>query len=121
MNRISIGLVLAGILALADISLLAVGGDYPPRAVAAAAAALGVATLAGIVLARRGTRAGTWLVATCRTLSALSATPAFLIDDAPPAARIAAGAIVVLTVGTLVLLLPSLRNEAGQASDRLVD
>ena len=109
-NAFITGLTIAGLLSIVDIALAFTGnGEYPPRAVAVTGAALGAITIAGIVLALRGSGIGVWITVLARCLSALGAVPAFVVGDVPPAAVAAAAVVVVLTVVALVLLAPALR------------
>jgi hypothetical protein len=103
------GLLLAGLLALADLaSPLVTDGEHPPLAVTVVAAALGAATLGALVPARRGNRAAGWVVVATRLLSAATAVPAFFVGDVPLPALVAA--CVVVGCGLLVagLLVPGL-------------
>ena len=80
------GLVLAGLLGLGDVIGIVTGGvDGPPFPVLIAGAVLGVITLVGVVLGWRGSRAGIVTVIVTRLLSALTAVPAFFVDDVPAA------------------------------------
>jgi hypothetical protein len=104
------GLVLAVLLGLADLGLPLAGGAFPPPAVALATAALGLVTLVAVWLGRRGNRAALGTVVATRVLSALTAMPAFTAPAVPAAAKLAAGAIIVLTVACVALLAPALRR-----------
>jgi hypothetical protein len=105
------GLILAALLSLSDLVTLAVtDGENPPMEVAVGGAVLGLITLAGLVLAWRGGRAGLWVVIVSRALSALGAVPAFVVDDVPTGAVIGVGVYIAITVATLFLLVPTLRR-----------
>jgi len=104
------GLVLAAILGVLDIGLIATGGDFPPREVALASAALGVITLVGVWLGWRGNRPALAAVIVARLLSALGAVPAFFAADVPAAAKLAAGAVIVATAVCVALLARGLRR-----------
>lgn len=108
---ITIGLVLAGLLGLADVVSLPFGdGETPPVPVAIASAILGLITLTGVVLAWRGRRGGIVAVIVTRLLSALSAVPAFFVDDVPgPLVGVAAFGVGV-TLASIVLVTPALRT-----------
>lgn len=99
------GIVILGILSLADIAApLLSDGDHPPMVVAWAAAVLGVASLALAVAVWRG-RSGTVMpLATVRVVSALTAVPAFVTPDVPGIAKAAAAGVIVLTALGLGLL-----------------
>lgn len=107
------GLVLGGLLGLLDVVTLPFGdGEHPPFAVAVAGAVLGLVTLAGVVLAWRGSRAGAVAVVVSRLLSGLTAVPAFFADGVPAAAMAAAAGGIVLTLACVVLVAPALRARA---------
>ncbi|MER7361334.1 hypothetical protein [Nonomuraea wenchangensis] len=107
------GLIVCGLLGLIDVVMLPFGdGEHPPFAVAAAGAALGVITLAGIVPAWRGSRAGAVAVIVTRLLSGLTAVPAFFFDGVPAEAMTSAVVGVVLTLGGVALVAPALRSQS---------
>lgn len=73
--------------------------------------ALAVFTLAALGLWAAWTRSRTgrprvamWVAVLVRALSALSAVPAFFVDEVPTGARIAAGFVIALTVAGIVLV-----------------
>lgn len=107
-----IGLVLLGLLSLGDLAApLLTDGETPPYAIAALVSVLGLASLVLVVKALRNPAGPVRLLIGLRVLSALTAVPAFLIDDVPAAAKGAAVLAVVLTaVG--VLLVGSSRTQA---------
>jgi len=114
--RNKIGLVLAGILGVADIAGLAAigqpasGEEGPPVPVLIAAAILGVVTLIAMVYTwRSGNRVGARVVAGSRILSAITSVPAFFIDDVSAGliALAAGGIIVTLIAVALVLSRPT--------------
>jgi hypothetical protein len=104
------GLVLAVLLGLADLALPLGGGDVPPMPIAIGGAVLGLITIVAAIFAWRGSRAGVVTVVVARTLSALSAVPAFFAPDVPGAAQIAAAVIVALTLVVFGLVMPGLRR-----------
>ncbi|WP_433223023.1 hypothetical protein [Microtetraspora malaysiensis] len=109
------GLILSGLLGLVDVVTMPFGdGEHPPFAVAVVGAVLGLLTLAGVVLAWRGGRAGAVLVIVIvtRLLSGLSAVPAFFADGVPGPARGLAALGVVLTLAGVALVAPALRARA---------
>jgi hypothetical protein len=109
-TTVKIGLILAGLLGVADLATpFATDGEHPPMVVALIAAALGLATLAALVPAWRGSRAAAGIVAGTRLVSAVGALPAFFVSDAPAAAVAAAGIGVALTLLAVALLVPALR------------
>lgn len=105
------GLAILGLLSLADASaLLLTDGNTPPYSVAALATALGLASLVLVVRAFQDATRPIRLLVGLRVLSAVTALPAFLVDDVPAAAQAAAAATVLLTVvGILLLARPDTR------------
>ena len=107
------GLVVAGLLGLGDITTLLVGnGETPPVEVAAIGAVLGLITVAGVVLAWRGSRGAVTAVIVTRLLSAVTALPAFFADDVPGAAMAAAAVGIVITLAAVAMLATRLRRPA---------
>lgn len=99
-----VGLWLLAFCSVLDIASLAMtDGDTPPWAVAVAGAVLGVVSLWLVAHALRNPTSGIRLLAALRTVSALSAVPAFLVDDVPTVAVVAAAVIVVLNVAGVVM------------------
>ena len=99
------GLAILGLLSLADSSmLLLTDGKTPPYSVAALATALGLISLVLVVRAFQDSSRQIRLLVGLRVLSAVTALPAFLVDDAPVAAQTAAAATVVLTVAGILLI-----------------
>jgi hypothetical protein len=107
------GLVVAGLLAVGDITTpLFSDGEHPPIAVGLADAALGLLTVAGIVLAWRGSRGGVATIIVTRLLSALTAVPAFFVDGVPGGAKAAAATGCAAALITVALVAPRLRRPA---------
>ncbi|WP_067172540.1 hypothetical protein [Microtetraspora niveoalba] len=107
------GLILSGLFALFDlVPLPADDGAQPPAAVTVVGIVLALATLAGVVLAWRGSRAGAVVVIVTRLLAGLTAVPAFFVDGVPAEARVAAAVGVVLTLLCVALVAPALRSRA---------
>ena len=107
------GLVLLGVLSLADIAgVLTTDGEHPPMSIAIASAVIGLISLALVVAAWRGARRAVVPLVVLRVLSALSAVPAFFVTDVPGAALVAAGAGIGLTVLGLALVLTPARQPA---------
>jgi hypothetical protein len=99
------GLALLGLLSLADTSaLLLTDGNTPPYSVAALATGLGLVSLVLVVRALQDPSRPIRLLVGLRVLSAVTALPAFLVDDVPAVAQAAAAATVVLTVAGLLLV-----------------
>ena len=106
-----IGLCLLGLLSLADIATpLLTDGETPPYAIAALVAVLGLVSLFLVVRALRDPAKPIRLLIGLRVVSALSAVPAFLVDDVPEAAKLAALFVVLATV-VAVLLVSSSRPQ----------
>ena len=94
------GLVLLGVLSVLDLAgPLMTDGDHPPMSIALIGSALGLASLALVVAAWRGSPRAVLPLVVLRLLSALSAVPAFFVDDVP-AGIIAL--VVVIVAATLV-------------------
>ena len=107
------GLVLLGVLSLADIAgVLTTDGEHPPMSIAIASSVIGLISLALVVAAWRGARRAVVSLVVLRVLSALSAVPAFFVTDVPGAALAAAGAGIGLTVLGLALVLAPARQPA---------
>jgi hypothetical protein len=106
---LTVGLVLAGLLAAADLATpLVSDGEHPPMVIAYLGAALGLATLVAAVPAWRGSRGAGWVVIATRLVSALTALPAFVIPDVPAEAVLAAGIGVAATLVAVGLIVPAL-------------
>jgi len=99
------GLGLFGLLSVADIALLALtDGKTPPYAIAAASAALGLASIPFVVRSWRDPAAPVRVLITLRVVSALTSLPAFFVSDVPAPALVSATASVALTaVGVLLV------------------
>jgi hypothetical protein len=108
------GLVLAGLLGLADLATpLVTDGEHPPMAIAVIGAGLGLATLVAAVAAWRGSRGAAWVVIATRLVSAVTALPAFVVPDVPAPAVLAAAvgvAVTVLAAGLIVAALARVRT-----------
>jgi hypothetical protein len=108
---VTVGLVLAGLLGLGDaIGIVTGGGEGPPFPVLVAGAVFGAITIIGVVLGWRGSRAGIVAVIVTRLLSALSAVPAFFVDDVPAGAVGVAAFGIGVTLLAVALLAPALRQ-----------
>lgn len=98
------GLVILGLLSLADVATLPLtDGEHPPYAVAALATLLGVASLVLIVRALGDPSRSLRLLIGLRILSAVTALPAFFLDGVPAAAQALAGTTAVLTASGVLL------------------
>ncbi|MEU3453027.1 hypothetical protein ABZ671_05430 [Micromonospora sp. NPDC006766] len=110
-----VGLVLAGLLGLADLAtgFFGVGGEgQPPLAAAVVITLLGAITLAGSWFAWRGRRGGLVAVIVTRILSGLAALPAFADDSISTANQVIIGVGLAVTVVALALIWPGLRRPA---------
>lgn len=107
------GLVICVLLGVVDIvSLGGLGADSgPPVGIVLLGAVLGVITLAGARMAWRGDRRGAIAVIVSRAISALTALPAFFVDDVPDWVPPFAGVFVVLSIVGIALLTGSLRRQ----------
>jgi hypothetical protein len=114
MTAVRVGLVLLGLLSLADaLGLLLTDGEHPPVEVAAIGTVLGVLSLVLVVMAWRRPRPGVLVgLVVLRVLSAATAVPAFVVADVPAIARVAAGAVVGLALVGCLLLVPAFRRTA---------
>ena len=99
------GLAILGLLSLADTSaLLLTDGNTPPYAIAALATALGLVSLVLVVRAFQDSSRPIRLLVGLRVISAVTALPAFLVDDVPAVAQAAAAATVALTAVGILLV-----------------
>ncbi|TWP54195.1 hypothetical protein FKR81_01130 [Lentzea tibetensis] len=98
------GLTICGLLGLFDVvSIGGAGEDGPPLGIVVAAAALGVLTLVGVVMAWRGKRFGVATVVVSRVLAALLNLPVYFLD-APTWVLALVTALLVLTVVGVAML-----------------
>ena len=106
------GLVIAGLLALGDLTTpLFTDGEHPPMVVGVVCAVLGLITAPGIVVAwRRDSRGAVTNIIVTRLLSAMTALPAFFVDGVPAAAKVAAAVGIAVTVLAVALIAPRLRR-----------
>lgn len=107
-----VGLTLLAVLSVLDLlTPLLTDGQHPPTAVALAASVLGLASLSLVVVAWRGSRRALLALIVLRTLSALSATPAFFVPGVPtPAVAAATGLIILTFVGVAFVIGAARRN-----------
>lgn len=107
------GLVIYAVLSVIDIGdLLATDGKHPPYAIAAVGAALGIGSLLLLVQVWRGSRRAVAPLVVLRTISALSAVPAFVVGGMPAFALGLAGTIIMLTILATLLVARPPRAEA---------
>jgi hypothetical protein len=113
-TRNKVGLVLAALLGLSDLvgAFLPTPGSSdpnsagPPLPVLLADGVIGLVTLIAVIYTwRTGSRISARIVAGTRVLSALSALPAFFVKGVPAGTVALVGALVVLTVVSIVLVL----------------
>ncbi|HET6295850.1 MAG TPA: hypothetical protein VFG33_20870 [Kribbella sp.] len=110
------GLIAFGLLSVGDLAApLLTDGETPPMSIALIGSALGLISLVLVVLAWRGVRRAVVPLIVLRVLSALTAVPAFFVDDVPGGAMAAAGVSIVLAVaGTALVLMPAREFEAAR-------
>ena len=98
------GLVLLGLLSVADVvSAFLTDGEFPPMWVAVLGGVLGLASLAVLVPAWRGSRTALGVLIALRVVSAASALPAFGVTGVPgPVVALAAAIVVLTAVGCLL-------------------
>jgi hypothetical protein len=110
--RTTVGMVIAVLLALADVTL-PLAGDGRPLPIALAGFALGVLTMVGVVLYALGhRRAGAPVVVVTRLLSAVVTLPTVLMSGVSPGNRLAAAAVLFFTAITVGLLGPTVSQLA---------
>lgn len=109
-----IGLALCALLGVFDVLSVAGAGaeDAPPTPIVVLGVILGLITLVGVFLAWRGAKKGFIAVVVSRVLSALSAVPAFFVEDVPGWVPVAVGIVIVITVIALGLLFSERRQAA---------
>lgn len=106
------GLVLLGVLSVLDLAgPLMTDGDNPPMWIAVLGSVLGVASLACVYLAWRGTGRAVLPLVGLRLFSALTAVPAFFVSDVPGGVRALAGVIVLLSLVGVALVVGSRDRE----------
>ena len=99
------GLVLLGVLSVADLAgPLTTDGDHPPMFIALIGAALGLASLACVVAAWRGSHRAVLPLVVLRLVSVLSAVPAFFVDDVPAGIIALVAVFVVATLAGIALV-----------------
>ncbi|WP_416981353.1 hypothetical protein [Streptomyces sp. T028] len=109
-----VGLVLAGALGLLDLtSLIGPPADNadtpgPPLAILIAGTVLGLITVIAVVYTwRTADRTGSRAVAGSRTLSVITALPAFFVDGVPAWLVLVVSAVVIISVVAVALVLSS--------------
>ena len=101
----SVGLGILGLLSLFDVAgPLLTDGDHPPMSVALVGAAIGLASLLLIGYAWRGVSRAIAPLLVLRVLSALTALPAFFVDDVPAGIQVLVTVICTLTVAGVWLV-----------------
>lgn len=113
-RRQKVGLVLAGLLSLGNVSSAfgpQLDGEVgPPAVVLWAGTVLGVIGLVAVVVAwRTGSRAALRVAALALIITALTAVPAFFVD-VPASIKILVSVSVLLTVAAVVLMFSSARR-----------
>lgn len=111
------GHVLGGILGVAHVAAIGAAGEEgdagPPLAVLVVAAALGVAIVALLVRSwRQDSRGARRVAAVLLLLAALGTLPGLLVAGVHVARQVGAGAVVLLTIATVLLLFSPQRPAA---------
>ena len=107
------GLVVLGVLSLGDLAApLLTDGESPPMSIALIGSALGAASLLLLALAWRGRVSAAIGLVALRVLSALTAVPAFFVENVPVVPMVLAGVAISLTVIGSVLVLAGIRQPA---------
>jgi hypothetical protein len=110
--RTTVGMVIAVLLALADVTL-PLGGDGRPLPVALTGFALGVLTVVGVVSYALGHRgAGASIVVVSRLLSAVVTLPTLIMSGVSAGDRLAAAAVLFFTAIAVGLLAPTMKQLA---------
>jgi len=112
-TRQKVGLVLAGLLNLANVpsafSPTPDGDVGPPYAILLLASLLGIVGLVATVLAWRGNRAALRVAAGALVINVITSLPAFFVD-VPAFVKALVALSVVITVATLVLMFSPTRR-----------
>jgi hypothetical protein len=107
------GLGILGLLSLADLAApLLTDGETPPMSIALIGSGIGLVSLVLLALAWRGRTGPAIGLVVVRMLSALTAVPAFFVDDVPAVPMAMAGIGIALTVVGTVLVLSGIRRPA---------
>ena len=111
-RNMTIGLILSAILGVLDVvSVAGLGADDgPPAFVIVIGLVLGVVTLVGVAMAWRGNARGVPIIVVSRVLSALSAIPAFFVEEAPDWAPPVVGVGIVITIAAIALIYSGRRT-----------
>jgi hypothetical protein len=112
------GLVIAGLLALGDITTpFTSDGEHPPMFIAIICAVLGLITAVALVPAwRTGSRSAVVAIVVTRLLSAVTALPAFFVDGVPAAIMAVAAFGVAVSLLSVGLVATRLRRPAAVAA-----
>ena len=102
------GLVLAVLLALGDVAagITTISGDAAGTTVSVVDGLLALGTIGSLPAAWRGAAWALRTVASTRLLGAVTAVPAFFVDDVPAGLVLAAAVTVVVAIVAAVLVLP---------------
>ncbi len=105
------GLIIFGVLSLGDCAApLLTDGQHPPMFIALIGAALGVLSLALMILAWRGRTPAAIALVVIRLLSALTAVPAFTTPGVPAVPMVLAGVTIALALIASVFVLSGVRH-----------
>ena len=107
-NRV--GLSLAAMLGVVDVIALAFptpeGAAGPPFSVLVLNALCGVVTLVAVALAWKGHRVATFVAVAARTISALTALPAFFVGGVPTLVVMLVSVLAATIVSVVLMLAP---------------
>lgn len=115
MNRTRTGLTILGLLSLADVPMpLVTDGDHPPMGVALVVSALGLASLALVWYAASAARRAVAPLIGLRVLSALTAAPAFFVDDVSGGMRALVAVFIAFTAVGIAMVASPARAEVAR-------
>ena len=108
-----IGLVILGLLSVGDVFAPLLSGDGgPPISLAVILSVVGLASLGAIYGAWRGSKSALTILVVLRSLSALSAVPAFFVPGVPAGTKTLAGVAIVATLVGIALAVSGRRVAA---------
>jgi hypothetical protein len=112
-SRYRVALATLGVLSLVDVAgPLLTDGGHPPMSVALVGSAIGVASLACVLLAWRGAPRAVLPLVALRLVSAATALPAFFVADVSGVIRAFAAAFVLITLVAVATLVGHRDREA---------
>lgn len=109
-----VGLVLAGVMSALNIPGVLFPADEgepgPPMAVLVAGSILGIVGLAAAIAAWRGNQVAARIAAGALVIVTLTALPAFFVDGVPTLIRVLAGVSILWTVAAIYLMFAAPRR-----------